>query len=80
MTEDDMARLLGVIARDDGASIPKVAKKLALSQSQLLRSLLVLGRSEVVEGLGLVDVRGDDPPRLFLTEDGRKWLEQRHEA
>lgn len=80
MNEEEAVRLLSLVGMDEGASIPKVAKRLGLGQSQLLRTLAVLGHSDGLPGLGLIEVRGDEPARLYLTAQGRAWLEQRREA
>lgn len=77
MTDTALAAVLHFLANNDGASIPRVAKQLALPQSELLRLLAMLGDDELIGGLGLVETRADGTRRLLhLSERGRAWLGQ----
>lgn len=80
MTEAEIKVLLALLIEDEGPSVPKVAKRMGLGQSQLLRILSALGPDPIVGGLGLVQVRGEEPKRIFLTTAGREWMRVRHEA
>jgi formate dehydrogenase accessory protein FdhD len=73
VSDDPTLALLALLRERDGASLPAVAKRLALSQSELKRLLAALGLEPGVGGLGLVDVREDDGrERIWLTEAGRR--------
>jgi len=75
MTAERLAAVVQFIADNDGVSVSRVARRLGLSQSELLRLLAVLGEDGSVGGLGLVVARDDGPRRLLsLTQDGREWL------
>lgn len=80
MNSYEILQLIQIISTNDGASVPNVAKKMSWGQSQLLRALNLLGESETMGGLGLVQVRSGEPSRLFLTERGHQWLEKNHET
>lgn len=75
MTDTRLAQILHYLADNEGASLPRVAKQLALSQSELLRLLAALSDDPSVGGLGLVESRTIESRRLlFLSERGRIWL------
>lgn len=77
MTDTNLAAILHFLSENDGASIPRVAKQLALPQSELLRLLAMLGDDEHIGGLGLIDTRDDGTRRLLhLSDRGRAWLAQ----
>jgi len=77
MTDTDLAAILHFLSDNDGASLPRVAKQLALPQSELLRLLAMLGDDETLGGLGLVESHDDGTRRLLhLSERGRAWLAQ----
>jgi DNA-binding IclR family transcriptional regulator len=67
--------LIHFIAENEGAPVSRAAKQLGLSQSELLRLLVVLGDDRSMGGLGLVAARDEGPRRLLsLTVAGRDWL------
>ena len=66
MNEAALRQLVELVARDEGLSLARAAKRLQISQSQLTRMLTVLGASAVLGGADLIEIRGDEPPRLFL--------------
>ena len=70
--ENSALQLLTLVANEDGMSIHKVAKRLGLSMSELLRLLTTLGNHPQMGGLDLV-TRREDGGRdcLYLTEKGR---------
>ncbi len=75
MSDVHLAKLLIFLADNDGASSARLAKQLALSQSELLRLLSALGNDSSVGGLGLVEAREEGSRRrIFLSERGRDWL------
>jgi DNA-binding MarR family transcriptional regulator len=77
MSDQRLADVLRYLADHDGASLPRVAKQLSLSQSQLLRLLAALGDDAAIGGLGLVEARiVDGRRRLSLSARGQAWLSQ----
>lgn len=65
--------LLHLLAGEDGVSLPRAARHLALSQSELNRLLTALGLDPRFDGLDLVTVRDDGDRRtLWLTDKGRE--------
>lgn len=71
--DEQLQALMALVATEEGMSVARVAKKLGLGQSQLLRMITALGPSETVGGLGLLELRDGDPPRLYLSERARQW-------
>ena len=81
MTEDQLFSLLELLSGEDSAAPAKIARKLAIGQSQLYRMLAALGAACAARGTpNLVEVQGEEQPRLRLTDSGRAWLEQRRVA
>lgn len=77
MSDTRLAQIMQFLAENDGASLPRVAKQLALSQSELLRLLAMLGDDASLDGLGLVEARLVESRRLlFLTDRGRAWVSE----
>lgn len=72
--DDALVRLLDLVAQHDGLSLPRAAKKLQLSQSQLHRLLSALGPDAQFGGLDLVSVAEGAPARLHLTARARAHL------
>lgn len=73
MNDETALALLQVLAREDGQSIHRVAKRLQLSLSELQRLLTALGPDRRFDGLDLVEQREDgDRILLWLTERGRR--------
>jgi predicted ArsR family transcriptional regulator len=69
---DLVPRLLALLLRDDGASLPRVAKQLGVQVSTLRRVLAALGDDSTVGGLGLIEQRESrGRPCLYLTARGR---------
>ena len=77
MNEELLVRLVRLVADQEGLSMAKSAKQLELSQSQLLRMLTVLGQDRSLAGLDWLEVRDGEPPRLYVTSTGRRWLDRR---
>ncbi len=71
--DERLLALLALLAEDDGASMPRAAKRLGLAASELRRLLVVLGDDAHLGGLRLVECRASDRghERLWLTERGR---------
>lgn len=69
-----LTRLLQLLAQDDGQSLPRIAKKLALRHSQLHRLLTAISASD--DRRGIVVISGEDPPRLCLGNAGRLLLQE----
>jgi formate dehydrogenase accessory protein FdhD len=81
MIEDEAIALLARLGDYDGMSLPAVAKRLALGQSELRRLLTALGNEPGLPGLGLVEVRHEDErPYVWLTEQGRQVCESNRGA
>jgi hypothetical protein len=76
--ENQLQQLLQLVNAEEGLSIARAAKKMNLSQSQLARLLTVLCHSPVLGGLDCIERRGDDPPRLYLTANGRTTLSKQN--
>jgi DNA-binding IclR family transcriptional regulator len=71
-TPDPAAALLELLATQDGMSVARACKRLALSRSELQRLLAKLGDSETLGGLGLVRIEsGDGRETLWLTDCAR---------
>jgi len=68
-----LTSLLQLLAAEDGQSLPRVAKKLALRHSQLHRLLTAVSAGE--DRRGIIVISGEDPPHLCLGDAGRKLLE-----
>jgi len=73
MSESDTpARLLELVAREEGLSTARACKRLGLSRSELQRLLTLLGDDAVVGGLGLLRVdAGQGRETLWLSEHAR---------
>ncbi|MDM4769871.1 hypothetical protein [Solimonas sp. SE-A11] len=69
-----LTRLLQLLAADDGQSLPRVAKKLALRHSQLHRLLTAIAAGNDLRGI--IVISGEDPPRLCLGNAGRLLLQE----
>lgn len=71
--DDRLLSLLALLTEDDGASMPRAAKRLGLAASELRRLLVMLGDDAHLGGLGLVECRASERghERLWLTERGR---------
>jgi len=75
MIEERLAILIRFVGDHGNVSVPRTAKQLGLSQSELLRLLAMLGEDRSLGGLGLIATREDGSRRLLeLTADGRAWL------
>lgn len=72
---DLLSSIVKLVADEDGISMAKAAKKLGLSQSQLLRRLSVLGAG-AAGGDGWIEVRDDGRPCLYLSDSARGKLAQ----
>ena len=73
MNEEPALALFRLLAREDGQSIHRVAKRLALSLSELQRLLTALGPDPRFDGLDLVEQRAEgERVLLWLTEKGRR--------
>jgi DNA-binding IclR family transcriptional regulator len=69
---DLVPRLLALLLSEDGASLPRVAKRLGMQASTLQRLLTALGSDAAFGGLGLVEQRQQrGRVCLFLTARGR---------
>jgi hypothetical protein len=65
-------RLLDLVASDEGISLARACKRLALSRSELLRLLAPLGADASLGGLDLVRVeQRDGRETLWLTDRAR---------
>ncbi|TXH77244.1 MAG: hypothetical protein E6Q88_01900 [Lysobacteraceae bacterium] len=72
MSEEHALALLGLLAQEDGQSLPRLAKRLGLGASELRRLLAALGHDARYDGLGLVEQRQDgERTLLWLTARGR---------
>lgn len=81
MNEDSALALLRMLAEEDDMSVPRVAKRLALSVSELQRLLVPLGNDPRFDGLDLVEQRrAGDRILLRLTSRGRALCAGAHEA
>lgn len=81
MSEDSVPALLRLLAEEDDMSLPRVAKRLALSLSELQRLLVPLGNDPRFDGLDLVEQRREgDRILLRLTSRGRALCAGVHEA
>lgn len=69
--EQKLRELMYLVATQEGISLPRAAKKMAIGYSQLYRVMSVLGSAKGIGGLDLVELREGDPPRLYLTDNGR---------
>jgi hypothetical protein len=73
MSEDRALALLRLLALEDGQSIHRVARQMALSLSELQRLLTALGPDPRYGGFDLVAQRPvGDRTLLFLTARGRR--------
>jgi DNA-binding IclR family transcriptional regulator len=70
MSEDSALALLRLLARDSDVSLPRAAKRLALSASELQRLLVALGDDPRFDGLDLVEQHRDGG-RVLLRLTGR---------
>lgn len=69
---DPAAALLALVADEEGLSLARACKRLALSRSQLQRLLVQLGADPQLDGLDLLEVRGDATrATLWLTPRAR---------
>jgi DNA-binding IclR family transcriptional regulator len=72
MSEDAALALLQLLASDNEVSLPRAAKRLSLSTSELQRLLVALGDDPRFDGLDLVrQHREGERVLLALTERGR---------
>jgi len=72
MSEDNALALLHLLAQEDAVSLPRAAKRLHLSTSELQRLLVALGDDPRFDGLDLVEQSRDgDRILLQLTARGR---------
>lgn len=73
MSEDAALALLRLLAQDRCVSLPRAAKRLKTSASELQRLLVALGNDPRFDGLDLVE-QSDDGRRVLLqlTERGRQ--------
>ena len=70
---DTALALLQLLAQEDGQSLPRVAKRLGVSASELQRLLTALGADTRYDGLDLVETRTDGARTLlWLTAKGRQ--------
>jgi hypothetical protein len=74
VTEQDVIALLQLLGERDSVSMPRIARQLKLSTSELLRLCAQLGSDEAVGGPGLVEVIEGTPTVVRLTQMGRNWL------
>ena len=73
MSEDIALALLQLLAREDGQSIHRVAKRLGLGLSELQRLLTALGPDPRFDGLDLIEQRQDgERTLLWFTDKGRR--------
>ncbi|HEV8694574.1 MAG TPA: hypothetical protein VGQ93_10410 [Lysobacter sp.] len=73
MSDELVLALLQLLAREDGQSIHRVAKRLGLGLSELQRLLMALGPDPRFDGLDLIEQRQDgDRVLLWLTDKGRR--------
>jgi DNA-binding IclR family transcriptional regulator len=73
MSEERALALLQLLAAEDGQSIHRVARRMALSLSELQRLLTALGPDARFDGLDLVEQRIDGGRTLlWLTAKGRR--------
>ncbi len=70
MSEDAALALLQLLARNENMSLPRAAKRLSLSASELQRLLVALGDDPRFDGLDLVRQHRDDG-RVLLRLTGR---------
>lgn len=72
MSEDAALSLIRLLATENEMSLPRAAKRLSLSASELQRMLAALGDDARFDGLDLVGQRRDGERLLLrLTERGR---------
>lgn len=77
MSEDSALALLQLLAQNEDVSLPRAAKRLALSASELQRLLVALGDDPRFDGLDLVrQDREGKRVLLRLTERGRALCER----
>jgi DNA-binding IclR family transcriptional regulator len=65
MSEDTALALLHLLAQEDAVSLPRAAKRLRLSASELQRVLVALGDDPRFDGLDLV-AQSHDGERVLL--------------
>jgi DNA-binding IclR family transcriptional regulator len=77
MSEDTALALLRLLAQESEVSLPRAAKRLSLSASELQRLLVALGDDPRFDGLDLVRQHRDGERVLLgLTERGRALCER----
>jgi DNA-binding IclR family transcriptional regulator len=77
MSEDAALTLLRLLAQESEVSLPRAAKRLSLSSSELQRLLVALGDDPRFDGLDLVRQHRDgERVLLALTERGRALCER----
>jgi DNA-binding IclR family transcriptional regulator len=77
MSEDAALALLQLLAQDTDVSLPRAAKRLSISMSELQRLLVALGDDPRFDGLDLVEHHRDGERVLLrLTERGRALCER----
>ena len=74
MTQEEIIALLQLLGERHSISMPRIAKQLKLSTSELLRLCAQLGSDEVLGGPGLVEVIEGTPTLLRLTPAGHDWI------
>ncbi len=73
MSEDAALALLQLLAQNEYVSLPRAAKRLSLSTSELQRLLVALGQDPRFDGLDLVrQHREGERVLLRLTQRGRE--------
>ncbi len=77
MSEDAALALLQLLAQHNNVSLPRAAKRLSISMSELQRLLVALGDDPRFDGLRLVEQHHDGNHLLLrLTERGRSLCER----
>lgn len=72
MNDENTILLLQLLVKEDGQSLPRLAKRLSMAQSELLRLASELGDAEHHAGMNLVEWRQSGARRdLWLTPKGR---------
>lgn len=74
MSDDQVIVLLRLLNIDEAMSVARVAKKMQLTFSELMRMLAALGSDEILGGPGWVEVLEMNPPQVRLTQAGRDWI------
>jgi IclR helix-turn-helix domain len=81
MSEDAALAVIRLLAEEDGQSLPRIAKRIGLSASELRRVLAALGDDPRFDGLGLVALslteRRASPARAQPRTDSRTQMQTR---